>query len=296
MHNIRHLELFYYVARYRGISQAIPFLPYKLTQPTISRQLQQLEASLGCRLFFRHPFQLTPQGTKVYAHLRLTLENLGQVLDELNGPSPRLVRIASTPLILREYFSSILISLRQKYPAALFFMLEGSQREIDHWFDSQEADIVIKVLEGNPPPGCRAQALLKVPLVLLVPQQSPVRSLRDLLAMDPRTVRLLGPPLHDPIMAAFRAGLTHWPLGWTMAIQANSLELIETCAKIGHGIGVSLLVPGRPLPPRVRAVSLPGFPELRIGLLWRGPRDHVIESILHETKKRVKDLSFGSDL
>jgi DNA-binding transcriptional LysR family regulator len=69
-----------------------------------------------------------------------------------------------------------------------------------------------------------------------------------------------------------------------------SHELIETCAKSGHGIGVSLLVPGRPLPTRVRAVSLPGFPELKLGVVCRGPRDPVIDAILQATKKRVRDL------
>src|SRR6185369_6281958 len=98
-----------------------------------------------------------------------------------------------------------------------------------------------------------ARPLLKVPLILLVPQSSTVRSLEDLLRMDPQTVHLLTTHLEDPISRAFRAGLSRWPLGWATLIQANSLELIETCAQAGHGIGVSLLVPQRRLPPRVRA-------------------------------------------
>jgi hypothetical protein len=40
----------------------------------------------------------------------------------------------------------------------------------------------------------------------------------------------------------------------------------------------------------VRAVSLPHFPELKIGAVWRGPRDNVIDAILEELKKHAKSL------
>ena len=50
MLNIHHLELFYYVARHGGISQAVRHMPYGIQQPTISSQMSLLEGGLGtCR-------------------------------------------------------------------------------------------------------------------------------------------------------------------------------------------------------------------------------------------------------
>ncbi|RYD31150.1 MAG: LysR family transcriptional regulator, partial [Verrucomicrobiaceae bacterium] len=49
--NIHHLELFYHVARCRGVSAAARQMPYGIQQPAISAQILQLENSLGKTLF-----------------------------------------------------------------------------------------------------------------------------------------------------------------------------------------------------------------------------------------------------
>jgi DNA-binding transcriptional LysR family regulator len=51
--NIHHLELFYYVARHGGISQAVRKMPYGIQQPAISGQILHLEHYLGTTLFQR---------------------------------------------------------------------------------------------------------------------------------------------------------------------------------------------------------------------------------------------------
>lgn len=49
--NLHHLELFYYVAKAKGISQAVKIIPYGIQQPAVSQQLMKLEDSLGVKLF-----------------------------------------------------------------------------------------------------------------------------------------------------------------------------------------------------------------------------------------------------
>ncbi|WP_193352232.1 LysR family transcriptional regulator [Chthoniobacter flavus] len=68
--NVHHLEIFYYVARHGGISEAVRNFPYGIQQPAVSAQILQLEQSLGTRLFQRRPFQLTPAGEQLYAFIR----------------------------------------------------------------------------------------------------------------------------------------------------------------------------------------------------------------------------------
>ena len=62
--NIHHLELFYYVARHGGITEAVRNIPYGIQQPAVSGQVAQLEEYLGVTLFQRRPFELTPAGKK----------------------------------------------------------------------------------------------------------------------------------------------------------------------------------------------------------------------------------------
>ena len=48
--NIHHLELFYYVARHGGITEAVRNIPYGIQQPAVSGQVAQLEEYLGVTL------------------------------------------------------------------------------------------------------------------------------------------------------------------------------------------------------------------------------------------------------
>ena len=171
-----------------------------------------------------------------------------------------------------------------------FVLREGSQREIDQWFEAQEIDLAINVLEGKRPAGCRVQPLIQLPLVLLVPQPSPLKSADDLRTLDLRNLRLLCLSPEDSISRGFREGLARWSIQWTPATEVNSLELVETYVRRGQGIGVSVLIPGRSWPPGVRAVSLPAFPRIKVGALWRGARDPATEAILGELRQRARDL------
>ncbi|MEQ1842141.1 MAG: LysR family transcriptional regulator, partial [Verrucomicrobiales bacterium] len=64
--NVHHLELFYYVARFGGITEAVRKMPYGIQQPAVSGQILQLENHLGVKLFQRRPFALTPAGEELY--------------------------------------------------------------------------------------------------------------------------------------------------------------------------------------------------------------------------------------
>ena len=64
--NVHHLELFYYVAKHGGISEACRKIPYGVQQPAVSTQMGRLEEDLGARLFERRPFRLTDEGRLVF--------------------------------------------------------------------------------------------------------------------------------------------------------------------------------------------------------------------------------------
>ncbi len=53
--NIHHLEIFYYVARHGGITEAARNIPYGIQQPAVRGQVAQLEEFLGVALFHRRP-------------------------------------------------------------------------------------------------------------------------------------------------------------------------------------------------------------------------------------------------
>src|SRR5687767_15543970 len=99
--NIHHLELFYYVAKHGGISEAVRNMPYGIQQPAMSGQIIQLEEFLGIALFQRRPFALTPQGEELYAFIKPFFDNLQPMAEKLRGGVPQHLRSGASEVVLR---------------------------------------------------------------------------------------------------------------------------------------------------------------------------------------------------
>ena len=71
-----YYRIFYYVAKYRNITQAARILLNN--QPNLTRTIKALESELRCPLFIRsnRGMQLTPEGERLYEHVRIAFENI----------------------------------------------------------------------------------------------------------------------------------------------------------------------------------------------------------------------------
>lgn len=71
-----YYRIFYYVAKHHSFTQAANVLLNN--QPNITRSIKNLEHELGCTLFIRsnRGVQLTPEGEKLYAHIRIAFEHI----------------------------------------------------------------------------------------------------------------------------------------------------------------------------------------------------------------------------
>src|SRR5206468_12272938 len=98
--NIHHLELFYYVAKHGGISEAVRNMPYGIQQPAMSGQIIQLEESLGATLFQRRPFGLTRQGEELFAFIAPFFEQLQPVAENIRGGISQHNRIGASDIVL----------------------------------------------------------------------------------------------------------------------------------------------------------------------------------------------------
>lgn len=71
-----YYRVFYYVAKYGNVSQAAKLLLNN--QPNLTRTIRNLESELGCPLFSRtnRGMKLTPEGERLYAHVRIAFEHI----------------------------------------------------------------------------------------------------------------------------------------------------------------------------------------------------------------------------
>lgn len=92
------LELFYYVAKFGGISAAVRSMPYGIQQPSMSAQLACLEEGLGAKLFHRRPFGLTVEGVKLYEGIRGFFTQLPDLEASIREEGSQHLRIAACVL------------------------------------------------------------------------------------------------------------------------------------------------------------------------------------------------------
>ena len=114
-----HYRIFYYVAKYRSITQAATIL--LSNQPNVTRTIKNLEKELDCVLFVRsrQGVQLTPEGEKLFEHIRIAFEHIeaGEEEIALKKTMQRgIVTIGASELALHCLLLPILKKYRQLYP------------------------------------------------------------------------------------------------------------------------------------------------------------------------------------
>ncbi len=289
--NIHHLELFYYVARHGGITEAVRNIPYGIQQPAVSGQVAQLEEYLGVTLFQRRPFALTPPGEKLYQFIQPFFANLNLIASELQGGKARQIRIGASTMVLRDHLPDVFQSVRKRFPNLKISLREGYPQDFEGLLLKEELDLAVTAIEKKPASGLRSVALAELPLVLLVHKSSPVTAADQLWQRDKIEEPLICLPAAEAVCKNFQQGLSRLGVDWFPNIEVSSLDLIETYVANGFGIGLSVQVPKAKLSPNARAVPLPDFAPVILGVMWRGKTSALLQAFLDEMQLRAKRLS-----
>lgn len=295
--NIHHLELFYFVAKYEGITAAVRKMPYGIQQPAVSGQILQLERDLGVKLFNRRPFALTPAGDELYDFLYPFFSRLDDVEARLKGEESRHLRIAASASVLRNHMPDLLVEMRGEEPNLRLTLREVEPADIHGLLMNQQVDLAISIIYGRLTEGLHAVELLKLPLVLLVPEEWNVRKLSDILVDDPYSkgkiakYPLIGLPPHEILGKMFLEALDERDINWTPSMEVDSLDLIGEYAVRGFGAGLGVGIPRKDPQPGLRAIKLHGFPPLVVGALHQGALKPIAKAFLEKARKRARSLT-----
>lgn len=288
--NVHHLELFYYVAHFRGISEAVRNIPYGIQQPAISSQIIQLEEFLGVTLFQRRPFELTPAGDELYKFIAPFFGNLERMTEKLQGGTAHSIRVGASEIILRDHLPAMVQEVRKKFPKLKMVLREGYQPQLEQWLDRQEIDLAFTLLGGGKTGGAKTRRLLDLPLVLLVEKSSRLQSPDELWARDKIAEPLIALPANEMICKVFQQELGRRGVDWFPSVEVSSLNLVETYVGSGYGIGLALALPmARPIP-GVRQLVLRDFPTVALGALWSGKPTPLMTAFVEAAQRRVQQL------
>jgi len=143
---IRVLRYFLTVAREGSITGAANYL--HLTQPTLSRQLMDLEKELGQKLFIRgnHTLTLTPEGMilrkraeEILDMVEKTQKEFLSIKNEISGE----VYIGSGETEIMKYIAEVIQEIRNEYPEIIFHMQSGNLEDVTEKLDKGLLDFGI---------------------------------------------------------------------------------------------------------------------------------------------------------
>jgi DNA-binding transcriptional LysR family regulator len=286
--NIHHLELFYYVARHGGISAAVRRMPYGIQQPAVSSQVLRLEEDLGVKLFDRQPFRLTPEGQELIAFIGPFFENVEAVGTRLRKRLAPQLRIGAAELVQRDHLPAVIQRVKRSHPGIRLGLRSGFQAEIEGWLEARQIDLAVLPRSRRAPPHTRSLTLLRLPLVLLVPRKSKVKSAQEFWAKRQVEDPLICLPPTESISTLFQAGLKRLGVEWTPTVEASSIELVTQYVGDGHGVGVNIAVPDVVDHPRVRVLALDGFEPLELAAMWHGEPTPLVRALLREIQAYVR--------
>lgn len=123
----RMLQYFLAVVREENITRAADVL--HITQPTLSRQMAQLEKELGVALFVRGKhLQLTDAGVMLRRRAEEIVALMGKIENEIEEQSEvgGIISIGSGGLLATQRLDAVLESFRQKYPKVQYQLYTNS--------------------------------------------------------------------------------------------------------------------------------------------------------------------------
>ncbi len=281
--NVHYLELFYYVAKHQGITQAVRKMPFGIQQPAVSAQLLKLEDELKVRLFQRRPFALTQAGETLYAFIHPFFSRLPEVASSLRGEEDQRLRLGASQTALAHYLPGLLKRLRTDHPHIRLLLQQLSAADSERLLLDEEIDLAVTILHGRVATGLRCQELLRTPLALLAPQEAKPKDFKRLIKHARKGVLpfpLISLPPEEPISQTFQKELGKRRLVWEPEIVVNQFELIQAYVAEGFGYGLSADVPGLRLRKNLTKIPLTDFPEISIGLLHRAYVSPVAEQFM----------------
>lgn len=240
---LRHFRYFLALAESLHFRKAAEKL--FISQPALTRQIQQMEQLLGVSLFARNNKQvaLTPAGKFLQKELQLILQQVDQVIHQAQQMAEGVagsMRIGYVGSAMQNIFPELLPDLKQSLPGIQFSFQElDNKKQIDALL-SREIDLAFVRLQ-QAPAGLKLRPVWTEHFALVVPQNFPLQQadFHDFSQLQEEDFILFeenySPSYYAMVMSIF-ADHNFSPRVSHKTVHANTIfRLVE------HGFGISIV-------------------------------------------------------
>ncbi|HTH96445.1 MAG TPA: LysR substrate-binding domain-containing protein [Stellaceae bacterium] len=256
-----------------------------LSQPAVTKHLQELEEIIGTRLFERHSrgVTITKAGSRVVATSRSILAELMRLeddLDHLSAPKGGLVNVGVLPVAAAGMLPGILSRLRGKHPDVGVGLHEARTEELLPLLAAGEIDFIVgRLYEQVLPDGLHREILWMEPISLLARTGHPIFEKTQPTLQDIQRYELVLPTMSQRVGAEIDHILSLLGLEPTPSMRSNSYGFIREMMHATDILSVMprLMMVGDLLRGTLRMVPLPvPAPERPAGLIL--PRNRQLSA------------------
>lgn len=290
---LRNLRYFLTVVEASSISKAAKIL--NITQPTLSRQLKELEIELGAELFKREPkgIKLTEDGIFLKNRSEEILSLASKTKQEFDNKKKQElvgnITIGCVEADNSDTLAMILEELTQDYPRITFHISSGTSEDITERLDKGLLDIAI-LLE---PISVENYEKLSLPRTerwgLLVPRSSNLANNNYIMPQMLKQTNLLVPrreEIQNMIANWCTCDINDLRIVGTYNLIFNIFTLVEN--NIGSAIVIEGATSNRNANNQLKFIPLSPVIQTNCILIWKKSR--ILTPVLEEFIKRFKEI------
>ena len=269
---LRHLRYFLAVAETENFTRAADRL--RVTQPSVSQQVAQLEALLGIALFRRtgKRVQLTDAGAAFREHAEAILRKLDEaraslrrVAGVLNGH----VQLAAIPVLHVAWVPWVLERMARDYPGVTIRVQQYASSDIETALEAGRSDLGFGLVT-RASPAVRYEQLLAQPFSLIVPANSRFAGRKSVALSALDGERLVMLPNSFDMRRMADAMFRRLRIRPQVVFELDNIDTVLRSVRRAH---TPTLLPAVALRGRealgLRAVRLAGdLDQIEFGLLW----------------------------
>ena len=284
---LRVLRYFLTVAQEENITKAAALL--HVTQPTLSRQLMQLEEELGCKLFHRSQYRiiLTDAGMLLRRRAQEIVELADKTQREFAQPEGELageISIGCGETQGMTFLSQHIRSFRELHPQVQFRIYSANADDVKERIEKGLLDLGLL----TEPVDIGRYAFLRLPQKdrwgALVPKDSPLAQKEGITPQD-----LAGVPLLMSGREKVRSELAGWfGDGFDRLTIAATFNLILNAANmVKNGVGVALCFDLENISDALQFVPL--SPKLETGTVLAWKKDKPLSPAAEQFHRHIKN-------
>ena len=276
---LHHLRAVNAISSQHSLSKASAALG--ISQPALTKSLQELETILDARLFERHARGMlpTPAGDGVIRSARRILAELRRLdedLDRLSSPSSGIVALGALPGAAAGVLPGVLGRLKVEHTDLDIRLVEGRTEELLPMLAAGEIDLIVgRLYEPAVPDGFVREPLYEEPISILARSDHPVFQLEPVTVSKLRRYDLLLPTVSQRVGQEIEHLLSQLDLTPSSSLRSSSYGFIREMLHSTDLISIMprLMMVGDLLRGTLRVVPLPvPAPRRPAGLIYSRDR------------------------